>query len=61
MSRVEEALDKMISLLEHIGFSQKEAIKLVNEDIDKAKKEIDDYWRWVDQRIDLHVENRGGR
>lgn len=61
MSKVEEALDRMINMLEHIGFSQEEARKLVNEDIDKAKKEIEDYWIWVENRIDVHVENRGGR
>tara|TARA_R110000824_G_scaffold323542_2_gene510498 strand:- start:118 stop:309 length:192 start_codon:yes stop_codon:yes gene_type:complete len=52
MSRVSEAIESTISILEHIGYNQEDAINLVQNDYKQAKKEIDDYWNWVDDRVD---------
>ena len=56
MSKVERAFDNIIKLLEDIGYSTEDAINLVNNDTDKAKKEIEKYWAWVESRIDLFCE-----
>jgi len=52
MGKVEQAMDRMISNLEHIGYTTEEAINKINNDLDQAKKEIDDYWEWVESRVD---------
>ena len=52
MGKVEQAMDRMISNLEHIGYTTEEAINKINSDLDQAKKEIDDYWEWVESRVD---------
>ena len=56
MGKVERALDNMIKLLEDIGYSTEDAINIVNNDIDKAKEEIEKYWAWVESRIDGFCE-----
>jgi len=58
MSRVDEALNQMILDLEYIGHSTEDAIELVNKDIDKAKKEIEDYWQHIDDRIETYIESQ---
>tara|TARA_R100001463_G_scaffold63888_1_gene116919 strand:+ start:373 stop:546 length:174 start_codon:yes stop_codon:yes gene_type:complete len=52
MSKVEQAMDRMISNLEHIGYTTEEAIDKINNDLDQTKKEIDEYWEWVESRVD---------
>ena len=52
MGKVEQAMDRMISNLKHIGYTTEEAINKINSDLDQAKKEIDDYWEWVESRVD---------
>ena len=56
MSKVERTLSKMINLLEDIGYSKEDAIDMVNNDTDTAKKEIEKWWAWVESRIDGFCE-----
>lgn len=56
MSKVERTLSKMINLLEDIGYSTEDAIDMVNNDTDTAKKEIEKWWAWVESRIDGFCE-----
>lgn len=56
MSKVERAFDKLIRALEAIGYKTDDAIQLVNQDVEKAKTEINNYYDWLESRIELHNE-----
>jgi len=56
MSKTERAFDRLLRALELMGYSTENAIKLVNSDIDKAKAEVDNYYLWLEERIELHYE-----
>ena len=56
MSKVERAFDKIIRALEAIGYKTDDAIQLVNQDVEKAKTEVNNYYDWLESRIELHNE-----
>jgi len=54
MSKIQDAIENMINNLVHIGYTTEQSIDMVNNNLEKAKKEIDDYWEWVESRIDSY-------
>tara|TARA_Y100001951_G_C11031657_1_gene125311 strand:+ start:132 stop:335 length:204 start_codon:yes stop_codon:yes gene_type:complete len=58
MSGVDELMDRMINSLILIGHSHESALELIQNDIVKAKKDIDEYWEHIEQEIDNYVETQ---
>ena len=56
MGKVEQAIDKMIETLMYIGHSQNNATELVHNDIERAKKLIDDHFEYIEDQIDSYIE-----
>jgi hypothetical protein len=56
MSKTERAFDRLLRALELMGYSADTAIELISKDVNKAKAEVDDYYRWLEERIELHYE-----
>ena len=58
MAKVKEKLSNMINELIGMGYSLDESKNKLKADIDKCEKEIQEYYDWIDSRIDCWIDNQ---
>jgi len=58
MAKVKEKLNNMIDELIEMGYSLDESKNKLRDDIDKCEEEIQEYYDWIDSRIDCWIDSQ---
>lgn len=58
MAKVKEKLNNMIDELIEMGYSLDESKNKLKDDIDKCEEEIQEYYDWIDSRIDCWIDSQ---
>lgn len=58
MVLIKEKIERMIHELREMGYSLDESNKKIKKDIVKCEKEIEEYYEWIESKIDIWIDNQ---
>ena len=58
MVLIKEKIERMIHELREMGYSLDESNKKIKEDIVKCEKEIEEYYEWIESKIDIWIDGQ---